>query len=81
LNSGALVCSTKGYGGGSAKKNVARILSDAPEAISTHMNRSFAERRYLPSTGMDRAEWEIILEQLIRVSYIVKEEPVSKGGD
>jgi hypothetical protein len=42
------------------------------------MKRSFAERRYSPSIGMDQSEWEIILEQLVITGYIVKEEPVSE---
>jgi hypothetical protein len=31
-----------------------------------------------PSTGMDRSEWEIILEQLLITGLIVKEEVVSE---
>jgi hypothetical protein len=45
------------------------------------MKRSFAERRYSPSIGMDQSEWEIILEQLAITGYIVKEEPVSETDD
>jgi hypothetical protein len=45
------------------------------------MKRLFAEGRYSPSTGMDQSEWEIILEQLIRMDYIVKEEHVSDTDD
>jgi hypothetical protein len=45
------------------------------------MKRSFAESRYLPLTGMDQSEWEIILEQLIIMCYIVKEEVVSETDD
>jgi hypothetical protein len=30
---------------------------------------------------MDRREWEIILEELTRMGYIVKEEPISEGDD
>jgi hypothetical protein len=45
------------------------------------MKRSFAEGRYSPWTGMDRSEWEIILEHLIRMGYIAKEEPVSDTSE
>jgi hypothetical protein len=41
------------------------------------MRRSFVDRRYSPSTGMDLSEWEIILDELIHMGYIVKEEPDS----
>jgi hypothetical protein len=33
------------------------------------------DRWYSPSTGMGRSEWEIILEELTRMGYIVKKEP------
>jgi hypothetical protein len=62
----------KSYGRGSTKKKAARILSDIPRDILPHMKRSFAEKRYSPSTGMDQSEWEIILEQLIIMGYVVK---------
>jgi hypothetical protein len=71
----------RGCGGGSAKKKVLRILVDAPRAILPRMRRSFVDMKYLPLTSMDRSEWEIILEELIRMRFIVKEEPVSEGDD
>jgi hypothetical protein len=40
----------------------------------------FSERSS-PSTGMDRSKWEIILEELIHMGYIVKKEPVSETDD
>jgi hypothetical protein len=46
--------------------------------ILPHIKRSFVERRYLPSTGMDQSEWDVILEQLMCMDYIVKEELVSE---
>jgi hypothetical protein len=54
-----------------------RILSIAPGTISPRMRRSFVDRRYLPLTGMGLSEWEIILDELIHMGYIVKEEPHS----
>jgi hypothetical protein len=45
------------------------------------MKRSFAKRRYSPSTGRDQSEWEIILEQLIIMGYVVKQEVVSETDD
>jgi hypothetical protein len=71
----------RGHGRGSARKKVAQILAAAPGAISPHMRRSFVYRQYSPSTGLDQSEWEIILEELTRMSYIVKEEPDSDGGE
>jgi hypothetical protein len=52
-----------------------------PEAILPHMRRSFADRQYSPSTGMDQSEWEIILEDLTHMGYIVTEQPVSETDD
>jgi hypothetical protein len=63
------------------EKKAAQILAAAPGAISPHMRRSFVYRQYSPLTGLDQSEWEIILEELTRMSYIVKEEPDSDGGE
>jgi hypothetical protein len=30
---------------------------------------------------MDLSEWEIILEELIRMGYVVKKEPISEAED
>jgi hypothetical protein len=68
---------SKGHISGSVKRKVVRILSAAPETISLRMQRSFVDRRYSPSTGMGLSEWEIILDELIRMEYIVKKEPDS----
>jgi hypothetical protein len=38
------------------------------------MRRLFVDRRYSPSTGMGLSEWEVILEELTQMGYIVKEE-------
>jgi hypothetical protein len=38
------------------------------------MQRLFVDRQYSPSTGMGLSEWEIILEELTRMGYIVKKE-------
>jgi hypothetical protein len=71
----------KGRGGGSAKDKAVRILADSEAGTSSdlppHIKRSFIERRYSSSTGMDRSEWEIILEQILAMGFIVKEEVVS----
>jgi hypothetical protein len=56
-------------------------LSDAPGAISPHMQKSFVDRQYLPSTNMDLSEWEIVLRELTRMGYIVKEEPASDDNE
>jgi hypothetical protein len=62
----------KGHGKGSVKNRVARILSAAPGSISPHMQRSFVDRQYSPSTSMDRSEWKIILEELTRMGHRVR---------
>jgi hypothetical protein len=71
----------RGRGRGSTRKKAARILSTAPGAISACMWRSFVDRQYSSSTGMDQSEWKIILEELTRMGYIVKREPDSDGGE
>jgi hypothetical protein len=42
-----------GSSGSSVKNKAARILADAPEAISPRLRRSFVDMQYSPSTGMD----------------------------
>jgi hypothetical protein len=71
---------SKGRGKGSTKKKASQILSTTPGAISPRMRRSFVDRQYSHLTGMDRREWEIILDQLIHMGYIVKKEPDSDGN-
>jgi hypothetical protein len=63
------------------RNKVARILSAAPGAISPRMQKSFVDRQYSPSTDMDRSEWEIILEELTCMGYIIKKESDSDGGE
>jgi hypothetical protein len=45
------------------------------------MRRLFIDKQYLPSTHMDQSEWEIILGELIRMGFLVKQEPVNEGDD
>jgi hypothetical protein len=52
------------------------ILADACGHISPHIKRSFAKRWYSPSTGMDRSECKIMLEQHLIMDFIVKEDVV-----
>jgi hypothetical protein len=72
---------SKSRGVSSTKREVAQILSDAPEAISPRMQRSFVDRRYSPSIGMGLSEWEVILDELIHMGYIVKDEPDSDHNE
>jgi hypothetical protein len=72
---------SKSCGGSSAKMEATRILSAAPGAISLCMQRSFIDRRYSPSTGMGLSEWEVILDELIRMGYIVKKKPDSDHNE
>jgi hypothetical protein len=71
----------KGWGKASVEMRTSQIMSAALRAISPRMRMSFASRPYSPSTGMEWSEWEIILEQLIHMGYIVKEEPDSDGNE
>jgi hypothetical protein len=71
----------KGCGGSSAKGKATRILATSFSDISLCIKRSFAERRYSPSTGIDRSKWEIILEQHLIMGLIVKKEVVSENDD
>jgi hypothetical protein len=57
------------------------ILSATPGAISPRMRRSFVDRRYSPSTGMGLSEWEVILDELIHMGYIVKKESNSDHNE
>jgi hypothetical protein len=72
---------SKGHGGSSTKREATLILFAALGAVSLCMRRSFVQRRYSPSTGMGLSEWEVILDEFTRMGYIVKEEPVSDGGE
>jgi hypothetical protein len=63
------------------KNKAAQILSAAPRAISPRMWRSFVDRQYSPSIGMDLSEWEIILDELTHMGYIVKKEHNSDGNE
>jgi hypothetical protein len=79
--SGSSYATLKGCGGGSARNKASRILSDAPRDISPRMKRPFVNRSYSPLTGMDISEWEMILEQLIIMGYVVKEVPASETDE
>jgi hypothetical protein len=68
---------SKRRGGSSVRREVLQILSAARGVISPHMQRSFVDRRYSPLTGMGLSKWEIILDELIHMGYIVKNEPDS----
>jgi hypothetical protein len=69
----------RGHGKYSTKNKAAQILFVAPEAISPW--RLFVDRQYSPSTRMDVSEWEIILDELTRMGYIVKIELDSDGNE
>jgi hypothetical protein len=53
----------RGRGRDSVRKKATQILAAAPGVILPRMRRSFVDRQYSPSTGMDQNEWEIILEE------------------
>jgi hypothetical protein len=67
----------KSRGKRSVKMKAMQILSIAPRSIFPHMQRLFVDRRHSPSTGMGLSEWEIILDELIRMEYVLKKEPDS----
>jgi hypothetical protein len=68
-------------GVGSVRNKAAWILADASSAISPRMKHLFVHSQYSPSTGMDLSMWEIILEVLIHMGFLVKQEPLSEGDD
>jgi hypothetical protein len=72
---------SKSRGSGSAKREAALILSATPGTISLHMRRLFVDRRYSPLIGMDLSDWEVILDELTHMGYIVKEEPTSDNDE
>jgi hypothetical protein len=45
------------------------------------MRMSFVDRQYSPSIGMDQSEWEITLDELTHMGYIVKKEPDSDSNE
>jgi hypothetical protein len=45
----------RGCGGGSVKNKVVLILTDMPGAILPRMRRSFVDRQYSPSIGIDQS--------------------------
>jgi hypothetical protein len=71
----------KGHRMGFANEKLAQILSNALGAVSLRMRRPFVDKWYSPSTGMEPSEWEIILHELTRMSYIIKKEPNSDGNE
>jgi hypothetical protein len=71
----------RGHGKYFTKNNATQILSATPRAISLRMRRLFVDRQYSPSTGMDLSEWEIILDELTHMGYIVKKEPDSDNNE
>jgi hypothetical protein len=78
---GSSTCLPRDNDEGSVKNEAARILADAARAVLPRMRRSFVDRRYSPSTGMNHSEWEIILGELMCMGFLVKREPVSEGDD
>jgi hypothetical protein len=73
----------RGHGCGwcSTRKKATQILASTLGAISPHMQSSFVDRQCSPSTGMDRSEWEIILEERTHTGYIIKRELDSDSGE
>jgi hypothetical protein len=63
------------------KNKASQILYAAPRAISPRMRKSFVDRQYLPLTGTDGSELEIILDELTRTGYIIKKESDSDGNE
>jgi hypothetical protein len=45
------------------------------------VKQSFQEGCYSPSTGMEMSEWQIMLEQLIAMGVVIKEEDVNIDSD
>jgi hypothetical protein len=71
----------RGRGRISTKDKATQILPASSWVISPRMRRSFVDRQYSPSIGMDQSEWEIILEELTHMGHIVKKEPDSADDE
>jgi hypothetical protein len=71
----------RGVVGGAPQRTETYRFCPPPSELFHHMQMSFVDRQYSPSTGIDQSEWEIILMELTRMGYIVKKEPESDGGE
>jgi hypothetical protein len=67
--------------GSSTKDKARRILIDrqvgASGDLPPQVRNSFLEQWYLPLTRMHHSKWEIIVEQLLAMGLIVKQDVVS----
>jgi hypothetical protein len=63
------------------KWKAAQILSADPGTIYPRMQRSFVDRQYSPSIGMDLSEWEIILDEHIRMGILQRKNPIVTEPD
>jgi hypothetical protein len=62
-----------------------RVLLDVEAGDSDELpllvRQSFKDGRYSPSTGMEEREWQIMLEQFIAMSVVVKDEVINIDSD
>jgi hypothetical protein len=62
-----------------------RVLLDVEAGDSDELpllvRQSFKDGRYSPSTGMEEREWQIMLEQFIATSVVVKDEVINIDSD
>jgi hypothetical protein len=62
-----------------------RVLLDVEAGDSDELpllvRQSFKDGRYSPSTRMEEREWQIMLEQFIATSVVVKDEVINIDSD
>jgi hypothetical protein len=62
-----------------------RLLVDvevgASDELPLLIKQSFRDSRYSPSTGMEKLEWQIMLQQFIVSGVVVKDEIVNIDSD
>jgi hypothetical protein len=77
--------SVRGHGQKSTKVVANRVLVDVEAGTSDELpiliKQSFRDGRYSPSTGMEKLEWQIMLQQFIVSGVVVKDEIVNIDSD
>jgi hypothetical protein len=57
------------------------VEAGASDRLPPIVKQSFKEGRYSPSTRMEEKEWQILLEQLIAMEVVVKDEVINIDSD
>jgi hypothetical protein len=77
--------SARGHGRKSTKAMADQALIDIGAGTSDELplviRQSFKDGRYSPSTRMEEIEWQIMLEQFVASSVVVKDEIIDIDSD